>query len=82
MKCRVKGEGVFGNNIWWYVKNVNSSKNVCGHTSDHYFAVAGGNPPVRGFRNPSLLRCVSPPVVIHSPARGTQPLPLECGRPG
>ncbi len=45
VKCRVKGEGVYGTNIWWYVKNINSSKNVWGHTSDYYFDVASGNPP-------------------------------------
>jgi hypothetical protein len=45
VKCWVRGEGVFGDNIWWYVKNGNSGKNVWGYTSDYYFNAASGNPP-------------------------------------
>ncbi|MEU0004047.1 hypothetical protein ABZ079_07030 [Streptomyces sp. NPDC006314] len=45
VKCWVRGEGVYGNDTWYYVKNVNSSKNVWGYTSAHYFNVASGNPP-------------------------------------
>jgi hypothetical protein len=44
-KCQVQGEGVYGNTTWYHVKNVNSSKNVWGYTSAHYFRVAGGNTP-------------------------------------
>jgi len=45
VKCWVRGQGVFGNDLWWYVTNVNSNKNVWGYTSDYYFNVASGQPP-------------------------------------
>lgn len=45
VKCWVRGEGVYGDNIWWYVKDNSSSANVWGYTSDYYFNVASGNPP-------------------------------------
>ncbi|MFF4752408.1 hypothetical protein ACWD5R_15885 [Streptomyces sp. NPDC002514] len=45
VKCWVNGEGVYGNTTWWYVKNLNSSANVWGYTSDYYFNVTGGKPP-------------------------------------
>jgi hypothetical protein len=45
VKCWVRGEGVYGNDTWWYVRNVNSSSGAWGYTSDYYFNVASGNPP-------------------------------------
>ncbi|MFF6885224.1 hypothetical protein ACFY9F_18885 [Streptomyces sp. NPDC012421] len=45
VKCKARGEGIYGNTIWWYVRNNQSSSNTWGYTSDYYFNVAGAASP-------------------------------------
>ncbi|MFF8229487.1 hypothetical protein [Streptomyces caelestis] len=46
VQCKARGEGIYGNDIWYYVRNVSSNTGKWGYTSDYYFNVAGGaNPP-------------------------------------